>query len=243
MRAALAVLALVTSVSAAWTVATPDDPRASASGWTILSGPTPGLVHFEEHEVPALSIQGRIDAPLSADVLGGITRVQLLDGGSSEVGRIEQPAVSGGANGASFTVQIERSALPADCKTVKVTYTLEEGGTVDVSFANPTHGRTAVIDLAYDWLSHEEARDFAVRVLDQKGELDKGFTGDVHVSASSLAGSRVLLNGSFGAALVEIEDGVGKLHLEGVRGLEHDSLIFDLTGARLDPARSALRVL
>jgi hypothetical protein len=221
--------------------------QGGTPAFTITSGPTQSMKQFGDGQFPAVSIAGKIDPALPSGIIGNITSIELQDCAPSPPGGVGvDPAdFMGGANGASFTMDVKRSALPASCKSAKITYTTQGSVTYEVTFANPIYRKTAVIDFgAFTVVSGGVLYTLDVNVLEQNGSLDTGFTGSVHVTSSSLMGSRMKLNESYGTAIVVVVDGIGTLKLQCVNAVSGDTIILDLTSTdgRLNASRSSADV-
>lgn len=217
--------------------------RASVavSTWTVTGGPTTGTKPFPGGTVPSVSWTGKIDPPLGAGVTAGICSVVFVCPGTNQV--VDIGNVMGGAQGASFTIDIKQSALTGThcSKELKVCFCGDLLGEECVILRSPTAFAVPVIDFGGLVRLPQYEVPVAVQVLDRFGAVNESYYGEVVIAAHSESGG-VKLNGSWGKGVVDISAGVGELLIDATRATSGALVTFDLSAERTDSYRTSIQV-
>ena len=254
-RVLVSLTVVTVAISAIFVSATPNAeatslPRTFVMGgstWTVTSGPTFEDKTFDDENgnpltTPAIIISGSIDPPLSSPF--NVTAAELKDCTGTETETDLDPLnFQGGANGASFTFDVKRSAATATCKSIGITYTSGDGSSTEgICIANPRLRRIGhVLFDGVPFLAEGVMNFPTLEVIDSDGNVDQDYTGDVLITVGSLKGSGGRMNGSFGTAIVAVQNGVGTFSFELVRGIPGDRILFDVSGpGRINSSRSSM---
>lgn len=147
---------------------------------------------------------------------------------------------TGGLNGSVGSVQIKRDCMPSGVKHFTVTFSIQ-GVDHRVNIVNPVSRNWVVVDFLGLLTLEEDQATFAVEAVNDRGDVIANYNGTVWVTAFSLSGSRLRLDGLASArAPVELEDGRGHLTVHILQRVPGDTVIFEIEAPRLDTARSAI---
>jgi len=232
------VAAIATASVGLVAMASGPTPQETAPVWTVTGGPTTGTKPFPSGTVTSVLWTGKINPPLGSGVTGSIGSVTIVCAGNDET--VAARDVMGGAQGASFTIDVKQSAVTGKCsKVLRVCFELSSGGEECVTLAIPAMLNTPTIDYGtFGQLPAYEV-ELAVKVVDRFGAINASYNGEVVIVAQSDGGG-VKLDGTWGQAVVTIVDGVGTFDVDASTVPPGGLVMFDLSAQRTDPYRSSI---